>query len=76
MTLFNTFDKSASGLIEYDEFLREIRGDMNDFRRNLVSKAFAVMDKDGNGYLDYNDIQGVYNGKFHPDVIAGKKTER
>lgn len=34
------------------------------------------MDKDGNGYLDYNDIKDVYNGKFHPDVISGKKTEQ
>jgi hypothetical protein len=34
------------------------------------------MDKDGNGHLDIHDIEGVYNGKFHPDVVAGKKTER
>lgn len=34
------------------------------------------MDKDGNGYLDLNDIVGVYNAKFHPDVKAGKKTEQ
>lgn len=33
------------------------------------------MDKDGNGVLDINDIKGVYNAKFHPDVKAGKKTE-
>jgi len=33
------------------------------------------MDKDGNGYLDYNDLKGVYSGAFHPDVKSGKKTE-
>ena len=31
---------------------------------------------DGNGYLDYNDLKGVYSGKKHPDVISGKKTEQ
>jgi Ca2+-binding EF-hand superfamily protein len=75
-TLFNLFDSNKNGLIEYDEFLREIRGPMNEIRSQFVSKAFAKLDKDGNGYIDIHDIEGTYNGKFHPDVIAGKKTER
>lgn len=33
------------------------------------------MDKDGSGFIDINDIKGVYNAKKHPDVLAGKKTE-
>ncbi len=33
------------------------------------------MDKDKSGILDFDDIKGVYNGKKHPDVISGKKTE-
>ena len=33
------------------------------------------MDKDGNGYIDINDIKGVYSAKTHPDVLNGKKTE-
>ena len=48
---------------------------MNANRKAIVAKAFAIMDKDGNGYLDYNDIKGVYNASFHPDVKSGKKTE-
>lgn len=31
-TLFTAMDLDHSGLIEYDEFLREIRGPMNAFR--------------------------------------------
>jgi len=38
-------------------------------------RAFQKMDKDGNGVLDINDIRGVYNAKFHPEVIARKKSE-
>jgi len=34
------------------------------------------MDKDGNGYLDYNDLKGVYSGAYHPDVISKKKSEK
>jgi Ca2+-binding EF-hand superfamily protein len=75
-TVFNYFDANKNGLLEYDEFLRAIRGPMNPARRAIVAKAFAIMDKDGNGYLDYNDIKGVYSASKHPDVISGKKTEQ
>ena len=39
-TLFQAFDINRDGTIQYDEFLRMIRGDLNDFRRSLVEKAF------------------------------------
>jgi Ca2+-binding EF-hand superfamily protein len=72
---FCAFDRNNDGQIVYDEFLRLIRGDMNAFRKKLVMQAFNKMDKDGSGELDINDIRGVYNAKFHPDVKKGKKTE-
>lgn len=75
-SLFGYFDYNRNGLIEYDEFLRTIRGPMNPTRKALVAKAFAIMDKDGNGYLELSDIQGVYSASKHPDVMSGKKTEQ
>ena len=75
-TLFAHFDFDRSGLIEYDEFLRTIRGPMNAARKAIVMRAFAKMDKDGSGMLDMNDIRGVYTADKHPDVLAGKKTEQ
>jgi len=69
------FDRDRSGRIDYDEFLRGVRGEMNDFRTNLAKKAFNIMDKDKSGTLNIDDIKGVYNAKKHPDVIAGKKSE-
>jgi len=72
---FVAFDRNNDGQINYDEFLRLIRGDMNNFRKKLVLQAFNKMDRDQSGILDINDIRGVYNGKFHPDVKSGKKTE-
>ena len=48
---------------------------MNSYRRNFAEKAFRIMDKDKSGVLNIDDIKGVYNAKFHPDVKAGKKTE-
>ena len=73
--LFAYFDMNKNGEVEYDEFLRQIRGPMNPARKAIVAKAFAKMDADGNGYLDINDIKGVYSASKHPDVISGKKSE-
>ncbi len=74
-TLFGAFDTNRDGTINYDEFLYAIRGELNDFRRGLVEKAFRKIDKDGSGGLDINDIKGVYKTDKHPEVIAGRKTE-
>jgi len=73
--LFSEFDGDRSGEISYDEFLRGVCGEMNDFRLALAKRAFKIMDKDGSGEIDINDLRGVYNAKFHPDVKSGKKTE-
>ena len=75
-TLFGYMDFDRSGLVEYDEFIRAIRGPMNQNRKRIVAKAFAILDKDGGGFIDINDIRGVYTADKHPDVISGKKTEQ
>ena len=75
-TLFRTFDFDHSGLVEYNEFLRVLRGPMNPARKQIVGRAFVIMDKDGNGYIDINDIKGVYSAEKHPEVKSGKKTEQ
>lgn len=75
-TLFAHFDFDRSGLIEYDEFLRAIRGPMSAGRKAIAMRAFNKMDSDGSGMIDINDIRGVYSADKHPDVQAGKKTEQ
>jgi Ca2+-binding EF-hand superfamily protein len=67
--LFAYFDFDRSGLIEYDEFVRAIRGPMNPQRKKIVLKAFKSIDKDGSGWLDLSDIKGTYNAAKHPDVL-------
>ena len=73
--MYAIFDINKDGSIDYDEFLRQIRGPMNARRRKLSMQAFNKLDKDGSGIIELEDIQGVYNAKFHPDVASGKKTE-
>lgn len=75
LALFNLFDRNRDGTVDYDEFIRVLRGPMNNFRKKLVLQAFSKLDKDGSGFIEIADIKGVYNASRHPDVIQGKKTE-
>lgn len=73
--VFNAFDLNRDGSIDYDEFLRIIRGELTPGRLALVKRAYQKLDRDGSGIVDINDIRGVYNANKHPDVLSGKKTE-
>ena len=74
--LFSYFDRDGSGNLSFDEFLVGVRGAMNPRRKGLVGIAFSRFDKNGDGKVGIDDLMGVYNGKKHPDVIAGRKTEQ
>lgn len=52
-TLFVAFDRNRDGTIQYDEFLRVVRGDLKPNRLALVKKAYEKLDKDGSGEVDY-----------------------
>lgn len=49
---------------------------MNARRKAMVEMAFKVLDSDGSGAIDINDILGKYNASAHPDFIAGRRSER
>jgi len=73
-TVFNHFDTDRSGGISYEEFLVEVRGPMNERRKNIVLQAFQILDTDKSGNVELNDLQGKYDASKHPDVIAGKRS--
>ena len=73
--LFNRFDASKDGQIDYNEFLRTVRGEMGPARKMLVQRVFSKLDRNSNGIVEIDDIKGVYNAKQHPEVRMGRKTE-
>lgn len=48
---------------------------MNDRRTQLSLMAFAILDKDHSGIIEFTDIVGVYDASKHPDVITGKRSQ-
>lgn len=50
--LFKSIDTDKTGEISFDEFLRVVVGEMNAFRKNLVQRAFNMLDQDKNGAIE------------------------
>mmetsp|Transcript_34346 Transcript_34346/g.75097 ORF Transcript_34346/g.75097 Transcript_34346/m.75097 type:complete len:478 (-) Transcript_34346:253-1686(-) len=75
-SLFQFFDRDSSGTVSYDEFVRGVRGDMNDFRVGFVMQAFDILDKDRSGVISTQEIAGTYDVSQNPAVRSGKVTAR
>lgn len=69
------FDTNRDGKISFDEFLRAVRGDLNDRRREMVHMAYKVLDKSGDGLVTLEDIMMAYDPSYHPDFQSGRKTK-
>lgn len=69
------FDTNKDGKISFDEFLRAIRGDLNDRRTEMVHLAYGVLDKSGDGLVTIEDIMIAYDATYHPDFQSGRKTK-
>ena len=50
--IFKYFDRNNDGKVDYDEFLRGIRGDLSDRRKRMIQLAYKKLDKTGDGKVD------------------------
>lgn len=73
-SLFAFFDRENSDSISYDEWIRAIRGEMNEFRANWVKQAFSILDQNGSGTITVDEIMTHYNVSDNPGVKTGKVT--
>ena len=55
-SLFKSMDIDQSGEIDFNEFLRVVVGEMNQFRRNLVGRAFKTLDVNLDSELDVKEF--------------------
>ena len=73
--IFTNFDNENTGEIDYDEFIRTIREEMNELRQNLVQKVFEKLDIKKTGEITFKELGINYCTKNHPDVLSGKISE-
>ncbi|KAJ1383047.1 hypothetical protein B484DRAFT_341959, partial [Ochromonadaceae sp. CCMP2298] len=74
--IFHHFDRDRNGVIDVNEFIIGIRGDMNQRRKGLVLLAFNVLDTDRSGYITVEEMMDIYDFSHHPEVKSGKKTKK
>jgi len=72
---FNHFDRGKEGSIDYNEFVRTLRGQLSQRRVTLIGMAFDKLDKTGNGVIELDDLRGVYDASMHPDCLKGISSE-
>ncbi|XP_078534259.1 calcyphosin-2 isoform X1 [Lissotriton helveticus] len=61
--------------IEYGEFTRALIGEMNEYRKAFVRKAYMKLDPNKTGTVTMIDVNKFYCAKMHPQVLSGAATE-
>ena len=73
--LFLSFDKEERGMVNYDDFIRILRGELNEKRKELVQNVFKHLDIDNKGELTIDELLSLYNPKQSLEYIEQKKSE-
>ena len=68
------FDRNNDGQVHFDEFVVFMRGDINEYRKGLIAKAYQTLDVNGDGQVTLDDVAKIYDASHHPDVISRKST--
>ncbi|KFP22091.1 Calcyphosin-2, partial [Egretta garzetta] len=70
-SLWLILDDSKSDKVDYGEFTRAVFGEMNEYRKGFVRKAYMKLDFNKTGTVPMVDIRKCYCAKKHPLVLAG-----
>ena len=61
-------------MVDYDELLVAIKGEMSPFRKDLVKRVFKKLDLNENGIVEVDEVKQQYNANKDPQVQAGKRS--
>ena len=59
--LMKYYDVDGDGNITYEEFIRGLRDPLTERRKNMVDKAFELVDRSRNGAISIEDIDAIYD---------------
>ena len=72
--LFLAFTKEETTKVNYDEFVRILRGELIEKRKQLVENVFKSLDKENKG-LSVDELMEIYNPKGSYEFIYNKENE-
>lgn len=75
ISLMKRFDRDGDGMVNYDEFLRFLRGQINANRQAWIQKAYNKLDVNQDGTVTLMDIARLYDCSKHPDIISGRRSK-
>jgi len=75
-TVFGAFDNQRKGAIDYQEFLRVLKGQLSSKRTEMIRKAFEQLMNRFKGEILFDGLVQAFDEKNHPDVVRGLKTEK
>ncbi|CAL1546121.1 unnamed protein product [Lymnaea stagnalis] len=66
--VFDILDPEGSKLLDYGDYMREVLGEMNEYRKALVRKAFRKLDNGKKGAIHISDVNKFFNlnAKYRP----------
>ncbi|XP_050791477.1 calcyphosin-2 isoform X3 [Gopherus flavomarginatus] len=74
-SLWLILDDNCNDKVDYGEFTRAIIGEMNEYRKAFVRKAYMKLDFNKTGSVPMVDIRKCYCAKKHSRVLSGDVTE-
>ena len=73
--LFASFDKDEKGMVNYDDFVRILRGELNDKRKDLVQNVFKHLDVDNKGAIPIDELLSLYDPRQSLEYVRERKSE-
>ncbi|MGH0122574.1 UNVERIFIED_CONTAM: hypothetical protein FKN15_033665, partial [Acipenser sinensis] len=74
-SLWLILDQNCDGQVDYGEFKWAVIGEMSEYRKAFVRKAYMKLDPNKTGNIAVIDIKKFYCAKRHPKVLSGEATE-
>ncbi|XP_053111724.1 calcyphosin-2 isoform X2 [Hemicordylus capensis] len=74
-TLWLILDDNNNDEINFIEFIRAVLGEMNEYRKAFVRKAYMKLDYNKTGSVPMVNIRKCYCARKHPQFLAGNATE-
>ena len=73
--LFLAFTKEETTKVNYDEFIRILRGELSEKRKDLVENVFKSIDKDNKDGLSVDELINLYIPKGSYEFIYQNEIE-
>jgi Ca2+-binding EF-hand superfamily protein len=74
--LFHIYDTNGDGLLDIQEFIKGVCGNITARRLGLIRLAFFTMDRYMVGKLSLDSLVEKYQPSNHPDVVTGRMGAR